>query len=160
LGTGTGLEHAEAGDDGSGYVSAVDWEEVADVIRSGGVARMATAGNDGWPQVSQVGVGVEDDRLWLVTGRVSRKARNLRENPRASLMWTPRAELYLRATVEFDEDAAERERVWTSGLLPYDPAPFFGSHDDPDNAFVRLTPVTAIAYVQGASGVERRRWRP
>jgi hypothetical protein len=74
-------------------------------------------------------------------------------------MWTPEAELYLRARVAFEDDPDERQRVWTSGILPYDPEPFFGSADDPDNAFVRLAPITAIAFVQGPGGIERRRWR-
>jgi general stress protein 26 len=136
----------------------VDWEELADLIRGGGMAHMATSGADGWPHVSQVMAGVDGDRLWVVTGTASRKARNLRDNPRAALMWTPQSEVYLRTTVEVVDDAVERRRVWLSGLLPFDPEPFFGSPDDPANTFLRITPVSAVVFAQGEDGVARLRW--
>ena len=136
----------------------MDWEDVAALIRDGGTPRLATTGADGWPHASQVMVGVEGDHLWLVTGTTSRKARNLRENPRAALVWTPKEEVYVRARAELVDDQAERRRVWLSGVLPYDPVPFFGSADDPANTFVRLVPESAVVFAQGDTGVVRHRW--
>ena len=136
----------------------MEWEEIAALIREGGTPRLATSGADGWPHASQVMVGVEGDHLWFVTGTASRKARNLRDNPRAALVWTPKEEVYLRATAAFVDDQAERRRVWQSGLLPYDPVPFFGSPDDRANSFVRLTPVYAVVLMQGEDGVARHHW--
>jgi general stress protein 26 len=139
-------------------VPGVEWDEIAALIRDGGTPRLATAGADGWPHASQIMVGVEGDHLWFVTGTRSRKARNLRENPRAALVWTPKEEVYLQATAEFVDDQAERRRVWLSGLLPYDPVPFFGSADDLANSFVKLTPVAAVVFAEGEAGVARHRW--
>ena len=138
----------------------MEWDEIAALIRDGGTPRLATASADGRPHASQVMVGVEGDHLWFVTGTRSRKARNLRENPRAALVWTPKEEVYLQATADFVDDPDERRRIWASGLLPYDPLPFFESPDDPANSFVRLTPVAAVVFAPSEAGVARHRWPP
>lgn len=135
------------------------WDELVTLISGAGPAHLATADPNGAPHVAVAGVGVEGDVLWFATRRTSGKAQNLATNPRVALVWQGNAaETYLWGDAEVLDDDATRERIWTSGILPYDPAQFFGAWDNPLLVLVRVSPTRATAMVAGAGGLERRRW--
>lgn len=116
---------------------------------------MATSDLSGEPHVAKVATLEEDGTIWLATDVTSAKARNLAENPRIALMWTHDSETYVWGDAELVDDMDEKRRIWEGGLLPYDPAMFFGSVDNPNLVLVRITPVHATVQVMGA---DARRW--
>lgn len=135
------------------------WSDVVALITGAGPAHLATANDEGEPHVSKVAPVVDGDSVLFATRRKSGKARNFEGNPRVSLMWSGNnAETHLWADVESIDDLATRERMWTSGVFPYDPESFFGAFDNPDVLLVRLRPKRAVAMVAGANGLERRVW--
>lgn len=84
---------------------------------------------------------------WIATGRRSLKAKHLARNHFVSLAYLadPLKPVYADCRAEWQEDAATRERIWhlfkdTPPPLGYDPAPFFGSLDNPDYGVLKLTP--------------------
>ena len=109
-----------------------------------GLAHVATASADGAPHVAVVAPVLESDVLWIFTMRSSRKARNLAANPRMSLMWRPGSEIYLTADAELVDAADDKARLWARTDLPFNPAGFFGSPDNPDFVLVRVTPRRAV----------------
>ncbi len=135
------------------------WDELAGQLAAAGLATAATSNANGQPHVSVVATAVEGDGLWFLTSLTSGKAKNLAENRRIALLWRPQAEIYLTADVELVHDGAEKSRVWHSGLLPYDPAGFFGSPDNPDLVLIRVKPTAATVVSISANGLIRQRWR-
>lgn len=121
------------------------------------MSHLATASAAGVPHVSVVSAAFEDDVVWVATNLSSRKARNLRENPRAMIMWEGDAEVYVDADVELVDDAATKHRLWT-GTFPYDLAMFFGTADNPDLVLLRLRPRSAVVQTFGDQGPSRARW--
>ena len=124
-----------------------------------GLAHAATATPDGRPHVSVVSPGVDGDIVCFLTRASSGKAANLRANPRIALMWQPAAEVYLHGDARVVDDVEEKRRIWSSGVLPYDPAGFFGTPDDPGVVLVTVHPATAIVLVEDAGSIRRRTWR-
>jgi PPOX class probable F420-dependent enzyme len=140
--------------------STIGWSEVVGLITGAPPAHLATATADGEPHVSTVMPGVDGDQLWLVTWRGSGKAANLRSNPRVAVMWSANsAETYVWGTAELVDDDDVRRRLWDGGILPYDPAGFFGPVDGRDSVVVRITPTRAVAKVGGDGGPRTLRWR-
>ena len=138
----------------------IGWAEVAELLRDAPPAHLATATGEGEPHVSTVMPGVDGDVVWMVTWRRSGKAVNLIENPQVALMWSANdAETYVWGTAELVEDEAVRRRLWSGGVLPYDPEGFFGSVDGADSVVVRITPTRALAKVGGESGPRTLRWQ-
>ncbi len=131
-----------------GSPTALAWNDVASQLT--GLAHVATASADGAPHVAVVAPVLEGGELWIFTLRSSRKARNLAANPRISLMWRPRAEIYLTASAELVDSADDKARLWARPDLPFDPAGFFGTPDNPDFVLVRVTPRRAM--VMGPTG--------
>jgi general stress protein 26 len=134
----------------------MDWLEVT--AHLSGLAHMATATPDGTPHVSMVSPAVEGHVIWIGTRKSSGKARNLSANPRAALMWTPRAEAYVFGDVELVDDVAEKQRVWSADLFGYDMAMFWGSPENPDFVLLKVHPHRATVLVQGDAGLQRLRW--
>ena len=135
----------------------MDWQEMSTYAI--GTAQLATATSSGRPHVSQVATWLEDGVVWFATGRNSRKARNLVDNPFASLMWTPRAELYLQGEAELVDDVDTKRRFWDSGVMGYDARSFWGEPDAPISVLVRVTPASAVLYLGDDSGVvTAQRW--
>lgn len=126
----------------------LSWADVAAQLT--GLAHVATASADGAPHVAVVAPVLEGDRLWIFTLRSSKKARNLAANPRISMMWRPGSEIYLTADAELVDGADDKARLWARPDLPFDPAGFFGSPDNPAFVLVRVTPRRAV--VMGPSG--------
>ena len=62
---------------------------VRSVLETKPVAHLATVLPDGAPHAVPVFVGIEGDRIAVFTGPATRKARNLRRDPRVALSLTP-----------------------------------------------------------------------
>jgi general stress protein 26 len=135
----------------------MNWNEITPLMS--GLAHMATATTDGQPHVAVVSAVVEGDTVWICTNRNSVKARNLRSNPQVSLMWARAAEVYMRGTVAILDDVAEKRRIWSSGLLPYNPADFFGTPENPDMVLLKVTPTSATVLTMGEQGPSVQRWK-
>lgn len=63
--------------------------DVRSVLDGTAVAHIATVLPDGSPHSVPVFVGIEGDRIAIFTGPATRKARNLRRDPRVALSLTP-----------------------------------------------------------------------
>ncbi len=63
--------------------------DVRRVLDGTSIAHIATVSPDGSPHATPVWVGVHDDRIVFFTGPGTRKARNLRHDPRAALSIAP-----------------------------------------------------------------------
>lgn len=126
----------------------MDWETFASAARAvSGEAYVATS-RDGQPHVAAVYPGYTDGTIWFATRASSGKFRNLLVNPMAAFHWaigtgTGPGELFARGTATLHTDLDDRVRLWSAGILPYDPEHFFGSADNPDLAFVETTVTSA-----------------
>ena len=63
--------------------------DVRQVLDGTSIAHLATVGPDGAPHSTPVFVGTRGDRLVFFTGPTTRKARNLRNDPRVAVSITP-----------------------------------------------------------------------
>jgi PPOX class probable F420-dependent enzyme len=134
----------------------MEWSEVAAHLT--GQAHMATIRPDGSPHVSKVWPAVDGDTVWIGTRANSGKARNLRVNRQAALMFEPQAEVHLRGEADVVSDPDMKRRVWASGIFEYPLESFFGSADRDDFVFLRITPQRATVMVQSESGIRRQTW--
>ncbi len=137
-------------------MASIDWSELAEHLT--GFAHIATVRPDGSPHVAKVAPAVDGEVLWIATRRSSGKARNIAAHERVSLMFEPRAEVYVRAEAELVDDAATKQRIWESGLFPFPLAGFFGSHAHPDFVLVRLRPTSAIVMREVDGAIRRDTW--
>lgn len=136
----------------------MQWNEVAAHLT--GFCHIATTGSDGHPNVAVVSPACEGDVIWVLTTAASRKARNLTENPRISMMWQPGPEVYVQGTVQLLTDLEEKRRIWNSGMLSYDPAMFFGTVENPEMLLVKVSPQSALVLVMSETGPQSTRWKP
>ncbi len=136
----------------------MNWSEVVNHIGDAWLAHIATADGSGAPHVAVVAPAIEGEVVWILTGRSARKTKNLGVNPRMALMWAPRAEIYVHGTVEVVDDVNEKRRIWSSGLLSFDPAGFFGTPENPELVLLKVTPQAASVMAQGPDGLARHRW--
>ena len=123
-----------------------------------GQAHIATVRADGSPHVAKVWPAVDGPTIWIGTRAMSGKARNLRTNPGAALMFEPQGEAYLDGEAEVVTDRETKQRVWDSGIFPYPLEGFFGAADRDDFVFLRFTPRRAIVMTQAESGIRRAVW--
>ncbi|MDQ1358547.1 MAG: Pyridoxamine 5-phosphate oxidase [Acidimicrobiaceae bacterium] len=137
----------------------MEWEEVADVVKGGGLANIATASLDGRPHVAVVSTAVDGDSVLFATTASSGKFPNLQENPQVALMWRPQAEVYLRGAAHLITDPEEKRRIWDSEVFPYDQSALFGTPENPDLLYVRVEPISASVITMGPGGLARRFWR-
>ena len=84
---------------------------------------------------------------YITTNRHSLKEKHLAGNPCVSLSYWDSSyeQLYVDARAEWEDDLAERARVWelykaTPGPLGYDPAIIWKGPDDPVFGLLKLTP--------------------
>jgi general stress protein 26 len=134
----------------------MEWTEVAAHLT--GQAHLATVRTDGDPHVAKVWPAVEGDTIWIGTRAPSGKARNLRVNPGAALMFEPAGEAYVYGVAEVVTDVETKQRVWNSGIFAYPLEGFFGAPERDDFVFLRFTPERAIVMTQGDSGIRRDTW--
>lgn len=135
----------------------MEWSEL--VAHCTGFAHLATATPDGAPHVSVVMPYIEGDTVWIFTNASSGKARRIAANGRVALMWRPAAEAYLYGDATIVDDLTEKQRLWAKDDLPFRPADFFGSVDNPDHVMVHVSPTRAVVMVGDESGLRRLSWR-
>jgi general stress protein 26 len=135
----------------------MEWTDVAAHLT--GHAHIATVRADGSPHVAKVWPAVDGRTIWIGTHTTSGKARNLRVNPGAALMFEPAGEAYVSGEAEVVSDVATKQRIWDSGIFPYPMADFFGSADSDDFVLLKFTPRRAIVMTQGESGIRRDTWQ-
>ena len=135
----------------------MEWSDVA--VHLTGQAHIATVRADGSPHVAKVWPAVDGQTIWIGTRATSGKARNLRANPGAALMFEPQGEAYVSGEVDVVIDLGTKQRIWNSGIFDYPLAGFFGAPDRDDFVFVRVTPRQAIVMTQGEAGIRRDTWR-
>ncbi|WP_432992599.1 PPOX class F420-dependent oxidoreductase [Dactylosporangium sp. CA-233914] len=63
--------------------------DVREVLDGTPIAHLATVLPDGAPHSVPVWIGTHEDRIAILTGPASRKARNLRRDPRVAISLTP-----------------------------------------------------------------------
>ncbi|HVX43879.1 MAG TPA: PPOX class F420-dependent oxidoreductase [Mycobacteriales bacterium] len=63
--------------------------EIRDVLAAPNFAHLATVLPDGAPHSVPVWIDVHDDQIAILTGPESRKARNLKQDPRVAISLTP-----------------------------------------------------------------------
>jgi general stress protein 26 len=134
----------------------MEWSEVA--VHVTGHAHIATIGAEGHPHVAKVWPALDGQTIWIGTRATSGKARNLRVNPEAALMFEPAGEAYVSGDVEVVSDLPTKQRIWDSGIFPYPMAGLFGAADRDDFVLLRFTPRRAIVMTQGDSGIRRDTW--
>ena len=134
----------------------MEWSDVAAHLT--GQAHIATVRPDGSPHVARVWPAVDAPTIWIGTRASSGKARNLRANPGAALMFEPAGEAYISGDAQVVSDLATKQRIWDSEIFPYPLAGFFGSADNDDFVLLKFTPRRAIVMTQGESGVRRDTW--
>jgi len=132
------------------------WSDVA--VHLTGQAHMATVRPDGSPHVAKVWPAVDGETIWIGTRVTSGKARNLRVNPGAALMFEPKGEAYVYGDAEVITDLGTKQRIWNSGIFPYPMEGFFGSPERDDFVFLKMRPRRAIVMTQGESGIQRDTW--
>ena len=135
------------------------WDEIVALLKGAPPAHLATSSATAEPHVSIVMPGVDGDRLWVVCWRRSATASDLAAgNPRVALVWSANAaETYVWGQAEEVADPLERGRLWAGGILPYDPAGFFGPVAGDSVAF-RNTPPRATAKTGSDGGPRVLRW--
>jgi len=134
----------------------MEWSDVA--AHLSGQAHIATIRPDGGPHVAKVWPAVDDHTIWIGTRATSGKARNLRVNPGAALMFEPKGEAYVYGDAEVITDLETKQRIWNSGIFPYPMEGFFGAAERDDFVFLKMTPRRAIVMTQGESGIQRDTW--
>jgi len=134
----------------------MNWNDV--IPHLNGLLHVATADSGGAPHISKVAAAVDGATIWIATMRTSGKARNVAANPRVALMWDSGSEAYVWGDAELVDDIEEKRRIWDSGLLPYDPAMFFGTVDNPLLVLLRVTPTRATVLTMGPDGGTRGTW--
>jgi general stress protein 26 len=89
----------------------------------------------------------EGATCWIATHRNSYKAGHIAKNPYVSLAYVAdiAKPVYADCYAEWDDSAASKQHLWQLFLnaappLGYDPAPIFGSVDDPNFGVLKLTP--------------------
>jgi PPOX class probable F420-dependent enzyme len=135
----------------------MEWSDVAAHLT--GQAHIATVRPDGSPHVARVWPAVDGKTIWIGTRASSGKARNLRANPGAALMFEPAGEAYVSGDAEVVSDLATKQRIWDSGIFQYPMAGFFGSAGNDDFVLLKFTPRRAIVMTQGDSGIRRDTWQ-
>lgn len=84
---------------------------------------------------------------WIATRRSSHKAKHIATHPYVSLAYVSDVArpVYADCYAEWDDSAETKQWLWDQFLntpppLGYDPAPIFGSIDDPGYGVLKLTP--------------------
>lgn len=140
----------------------MEWDEVVDAAqRSGWTSYLGTVDAQARPHVAVVAPGFSDGTVWFATRASSKKARNLRHSTEVAFHWPVGSteapgELAAWGTATVHDSDEAKRRVWTSGVMPYDLAGFFGEPGNPDLVFVEVAVRRARLQTQHAALV----WTP
>ena len=125
-------------------LAAMEWTDVVEKARQiGWTTYIGTTDQAGQPHVAVVAPGFSDDgHVWFVTRSGTKKLANLRKNPKVGMHWPiggqGPGELFVRGVASV-LDRVENQRIWNSGIFPYDLSEFWKGPDDPDLVFVDIT---------------------
>ena len=141
----------------------MDLAQVQDESRRyGPFAYVATTGADGEPHVAPVAVAWIDDEVCAFVLAASRKVRNVRQNPRATVHFAVSEGTGWDSCIVWGEasivDSVEgRTALW--GRMGYDLAAVEpGGPESPNHVFLRVTPTRAtVLRLSGTAG--RETWR-
>lgn len=121
----------------------MDWDEVREAGSAiGFITYVGTRSADGEPHVAPASPGFGDEGVvWFATRASSKKARNLRADPRIAFHWpvatgSGPGELVARGAATIHEGEEARHALWEASVVPFDLSNFFGSPDNPDLVFV------------------------
>jgi general stress protein 26 len=105
---------------------------------------------------------------WIGTHRNSYKHKHLLANPYVSLAYITDTfnPVYVDCTAQWIEDLMQKQRIWDLFLhapppLGYDPAPTFGSPDDPEFGLLKLAPwrIALVSFPAASHELGQRIWR-
>ena len=115
---------------------------------------LATVAPDGAPHVMPVWAVWHEGAVWLSTGGRSRKARNLRADPRCAVHVDGDDPVIVHGVARFAEDAEEIARVSTAYAAKYgDPPPDPGA-----NPIIAVRPAWVFGLVESAFTTSPTRW--
>ena len=97
---------------------------------------------------------------WVISRRLSPKAKHLQNNPHVSLAYIQDKDrpVYVDCTAAWVDDPAGKQRTWdllkaTPAPLGFDPAPFYRGIDDPNFGVLTLTPWRVELYTLGGESI-------
>lgn len=137
----------------------IGWDRVVDAAqRSGWTTYVGTVDADGGPHVAVVAPGFSEGTVWFATRASSKKAHNLRGHAGVAFHWPVGStdapgELAAWGTATLHDTDEARRRIWSSGVLPYDLASFWGTPENPELVFVEVTVRRARVQTQHAAEV-------
>jgi general stress protein 26 len=109
-------------------MSASDKQKIVEIMKKASDFSFFATGDGDQPRVRPMSACVEDNMsVWLATMSNSRKAQQVKQNPKVSLAFVvpPMGEetAIIIGEAEIVEDTEQKKRVW--GLLSYDPKQFW-----------------------------------
>ena len=121
---------------------------------------MATVDRKGRPRSRIVHAVWEGSTGWIVSRRLSPKAKHLQNNPHVSLAYIQDKDkpVYIDCTAGWEDDPAEKQRIWEllktiPAPLGFDPAPFYSGIDDPNFGLLKLLPWRVELYTLGGESI-------
>jgi len=131
---------------------------------------VATVDTRGRPRTRILHPIWEGSTGWIATGRHSLKEKHIAKNPYVSVSYWDQEhqQVYIDAKSEWEDDPAEKLRVWelyknTPGPYGYDPQIIWqDGPDDPGYGLLKLTPwrIEMFALQDMFTGAEPKVWRP
>ena len=115
---------------------------------------VATAGPGGAPHVMPLWAIWLDGSVWFSTGTGSRKARNLRADPRCAVHTDGEDPVVVNGVAEFVTEQSEVARMSESYVRKY-PAP---PPDPSENPIVRVRPRVVIGLIEAQFSTSPTRW--
>ena len=115
---------------------------------------LATVSPDGAPHVMPLWAVWLDGQLWFSTGGRSRKARNLRADPRCAIHLEGDEPLIVNGLAAFVTDAAAIERMVAAYGDKYPETP----PDPAENPIVRVRPQQAFGMIEAEFAGSPTRW--
>jgi nitroimidazol reductase NimA-like FMN-containing flavoprotein (pyridoxamine 5'-phosphate oxidase superfamily) len=125
----------------------------AEFVARARVVRVATADARGLPHVVPVCAVVDGDRLWFGSGDDARKVRNLRANPRVTLVaddyseaWDGLRGVMVAGTATIHARGPRFRRARKLLYAKYPQYPTDAALDEGDSAIVEVTPTHVFAW--------------
>jgi general stress protein 26 len=137
------------------------FEEVAKASATAVWCALATANRKNEPRVRMVHPTWEGDVLWVATGPLTPKAKQMENNPYVDVQWqvAPPDFIHImtRGRAEIFRDSATKQHAWD--VFDYDLNDFFAEGpDDPNYIAVKITP-TRVELSEMFGSTNQRVWR-
>jgi general stress protein 26 len=137
------------------------FEEVFKASATAVWCALATVNRKNEPRVRIVHPTWEGDVLWVATGPLTPKARQMENNPCVDVQWQVAPpdfiHIMVRGRAEILRDSATKQHAWD--VFDYDLKDFFaGGPDDPNYIAVKITP-TRVELSEMFGSTNQRVWR-